>query len=201
MWGLLSLANPAFPGYLLQTSPKERIVKPLVLRSIVAGIITIIGTTFMSDPQFRDGFEGYERIVLENVSSVLTALNVTHYRDGVIFFFPGITIEITKGSSHLYSIVYLSIIAAFTSMFFRTKNLLAYLSFTALFALLGHALSVAIFVSTFLSIQHPNDLTRDVFSVYRSIYLISGVVLIYVSFYLIAWRYSRRTNQNQSVIE
>lgn len=200
LWGLLSLAFPAYPGYLLQTSPNEKIVKPLVIRSILAGLVVLTGSLFFSEPQFRGYFSGYEELIRNNVSTVLSAIGITHYLDGTVFSFPKINIEITKGSSHLYSAVLLFILSGSISLFFRTKNLIFLASYTLAFTLIGHFITVAITVSTFLSIQDPNDITKDFFEYYRTIYWITGASLVYLSFYFLVWRKSKTNCQNKSVL-
>lgn len=197
LWGLLSLAYPAYPGYLLQTLAGERIVKPLVIRSIVSGIIAGIGFTFMSESQFRYEAVAFETLIHSNVGIVLSALDIVHYRDGAVFEFPGITIEMQKGSLHLYTAVYFSIIAASISLFFRTRNPFVYISFTAFFSVVGYLFSIAISVSTLVAIQSPDNSGENVLGNTRDTYWVIGAILIYMIFYFIAWRNSKKVHGTQ----
>ncbi len=200
LWSLLSLAFPTFPGYLLQTVPKEKIIGSILTRSILSGVVGFGALALISSPDFDLTIDGFEEMVHSHVSTALNALGMEHYRDGAIFEFPTINIELAYGKAYLHTPFLLAIIAASISLFFRTRNPVWNIAFTVFFAIVGYCFAIAIVVSTFAAMQNPGEINEDYLKKFREFYWILGSDLIYLFFYLVTWYRAKTMTQNKSVL-
>jgi hypothetical protein len=193
IWALLCFLSPAFLPYLVQLQAGEKPTRDFLTRFVIAGVLLGFSYSILSSIRAGNSFiPAYENLLLNNISSVLDVIQVSHFRDGSYFKTPYVTFQIPNGATLFYFSFLFAAMALILSVFLRKRQPYTMLSLGSIFFIFGHLVSVGVVATIAATLKNSEQLTNQSLVLIGDICKSSGWLLLYVTVLAIAFRTSRR---------
>ncbi len=180
IWTPLCFCTPAALVYLLQTSRKEKTLKPLLVRYAVAFLVAALTYLSLSPVQVGSGYSSYEMIILENVEQLLNLLNLEFHRDERLFRTPTFAMEITEGLNLFYGAFILSAYAIVQSIFLKPLRPATCAVYGIAFSVIGHIASVLTIATLVIVINSPEQVSKTPHEFIRNVFFGIGIAIAYI---------------------